>query len=179
MKDPAMNVLFFIFWGTFALNYNPNSWTAFDVLKVTFGTICFKKDMFWMSISSDWSLKERIPMFVLKSSTISEQKMIYKTGANMFKQWEIIKTSLCLTSSSKSPPHCEQSETRLPTPFQKKSFDQRFLVFNFDRAPFSFFLHDLLDMHWNVVIKYAIGCFELSKVVVIIVTRERTESFFT
>ena len=70
MKDPAMNVLFFTFWGTFALNYNPNNLIAFYVLKVTFGTICFKKDMFWMSISSDWSLKERIPMFVLKTSTI-------------------------------------------------------------------------------------------------------------
>ena len=69
MKDPAMNVLFFTFWGTFAFN-NPNNLIASYVLKVTFGTICFKKDMFWMSISSDWSLKERIPMFVLKTSTI-------------------------------------------------------------------------------------------------------------
>ena len=74
MKDPAMNVLFFTFWGTFAFN-NPNNLIASYVLKVTFGTICFKKDMFWMSISSDWSLKERIPMFVLKSSTISNKKI--------------------------------------------------------------------------------------------------------
>ena len=96
----------------------------------------------------------------------------------MFKQWEITKTNLCLTSSSKSPPHYEQSETRLPTPFRKKIepkiFGEGFLFFNF-----CFFLHDLLDMNRKVVIEFAIRCFELSKVVVIIVTRERTESFFT
>ena len=95
----------------------------------------------------------------------------------MFKQWE------CLTSSSKSPPHYEQSETRLPTPFRKKIepkiFGEGFLFFNFQINLFVFFLHDPFDMNWKVVIEYAIGYFELSKVVVIIVTRERSESFFT
>ena len=31
----------------------------------TFGTICLRKHIFWMSIASDWSLKDRIPIFVL------------------------------------------------------------------------------------------------------------------
>ena len=32
----------------------------------TFGTICLRKHIFWMSIASDWSLKDRIPIFVLR-----------------------------------------------------------------------------------------------------------------
>ena len=68
-------------------------------------------------------------MFVLKSSTISEKKMIYKTGANMFKQWELKQVS-----ASPAPPSLLHTASSPRSGFQhlfEKNLDQRFPVKDF------------------------------------------------
>ena len=79
----------------------------------TFGTICLRKHIFWMSIASDWSLKDRIPIFVLHIKIKLYEIHFYCNCLNKL-----------VTSFSRFPLHCGLFLSQLPAPFHVGEDDE-------------------------------------------------------